>query len=218
MPDNNITTILKEGGKKLGVNIGDREVTLFLKYLQELKEWSQHINLTTIVGENEIATRHFLDSIAIAPLLEDCRSLLDIGSGAGFPGIPLKIVASHINVVLLDSVNKKVHFMKHVIRTLGLKDIEAVHGRAEAPDVIGRFMGAHDAVISRAFSELGKFLTLAAPYVKGGGKLIAIKGQQSAGELIKTSLPPDIEFTERRDISIPYSNFNTVLLVFRKLM
>ncbi|MEK7828169.1 MAG: 16S rRNA (guanine(527)-N(7))-methyltransferase RsmG, partial [Deltaproteobacteria bacterium] len=109
--------ILMAGGKELGLAIGDKELSSFLSYLKELKEWNKKINLTAITDDKDIIIRHFLDSLTLASFLSGKETLLDIGSGAGFPGIPLNIVIPDLKITLMDSVNKKVIFMRHIIRT-----------------------------------------------------------------------------------------------------
>jgi len=107
-----IKDILKTGGKEFGLSIGNNEADLFLKYLKELKDWNKKINLTAIKEDRDIVIRHFLDSLTLAPFLTGEETILDIGSGAGFPGIPLKIIIPSLRITLMDSVAKKVVFMK----------------------------------------------------------------------------------------------------------
>ncbi|MEE8299162.1 MAG: 16S rRNA (guanine(527)-N(7))-methyltransferase RsmG, partial [Thermodesulfobacteriota bacterium] len=106
------------GAGELGVDVSEKDVDLFFKYLENLKNWNEKINLTSIKDDRGIIVSHFLDSISIAPIIEDGKKVLDIGSGAGFPGIPLKIVRPGLEVTMLDSVNKKVSFMNDTIRKL----------------------------------------------------------------------------------------------------
>lgn len=122
---------LVEGAKTFGIYLGGKTIETFELYLKELLKWNQKINLTAIRSEKGIVLKHFLDSLSVHPYLPNCSSILDIGSGAGFPGIPLKIIQPTLEVTLIDSVHKKVDFQKHIIRTLGLKGIEAIHGREE---------------------------------------------------------------------------------------
>ncbi|MCP3678147.1 MAG: 16S rRNA (guanine(527)-N(7))-methyltransferase RsmG, partial [Deltaproteobacteria bacterium] len=138
--------MLENGARQLGIDFGGRESDLFFTYLKELTEWSRKMNLTAIRDDRGIVTRHFLDSLAVHRFLGGALSLFDIGSGAGFPGIPLKIVRPSLDVVLLDGVGKKVAFMRNVVRSLGLKGIKAVHGRAEDHSVIGQHREAFDVV------------------------------------------------------------------------
>ncbi len=123
--------LLIEGSKSFGLFLDGKTVGDFDLYLRELLKWNQKINLTAVRTEKEVVLKHFLDSISTIPYLPESGSLLDIGSGAGFPGIPLKIVKPGLRVTLIDSVRKKVDFQRHMIRTLGLKEIEAIHARVQ---------------------------------------------------------------------------------------
>jgi len=209
--------ILESGAWELGLDLGDQEVEFFLAYLAELVEWNRKINLTAIRDEEGIIVRHFLDSIAVHTCLGSAETLLDIGAGAGFPGIPLKIVRPSLDVVLLDSVGKKVAFMRNVVRVLGLKGIKAVHGRVEAPDLIAQYRGGFDVVLSRAFAHLNDFLTVAAPYTRDGGRIIAVKGPRGGEELKEGAAPPH-DFTLERveEVAAPFSGVVSHYFIFRK--
>ena len=209
--------MLENGARKLGIDFGDREGDLFFIYLKELIEWNRKINLTAIRDARGIITRHFLDSLAVHSFLGSARSLLDIGSGAGFPGIPLKIVRPSLDVVLLDGVGKKVAFMRNVVRSLGLKGIKAVHGRVEDPSVIAEYRGVFDVVVSRAFARLSDFLTVAAPYTKEGGLIIAVKGPRGGDEMEKGTVAPHHLRLERvEEVMVPSSGVMSHYFIFRK--
>ncbi len=215
MINEDLKNILKAGGKELGVVIGDKELSSFLLYLKELKEWNKKINLTAITGDEDIVIRHFFDSLILVPFLSSKETLLDIGSGAGFPGIPLKIVIPDLKVTLMDSVNKKVVFMRHIIRTIGLKNIEAVQGRAEDKETIRKFAACFDVVTSRAFTGLGSFLDMATPYAKKGGILLAVKGPKWMEELKGLKGLKGIEATQIKETSLPFSDITTTVLIFK---
>jgi 16S rRNA (guanine527-N7)-methyltransferase len=209
--------MLESGARQLGIDFGDRESDLFFTYLKELIEWNQKINLTAIRDAKGIVTRHFLDSLAVNGFLHGARSLLDIGSGAGFPGIPLKIVRPSLNVVLLDGVGKKVAFMRNVIRSLGLKGIKAVHGRVEDCSVTAQHSEAFDVVVSRAFARLSDFLTVADPYTKEGGLIIAVKGPRGGDELEEgTAAPHHLRLEKVEEITVPFSGVASHYFLFRK--
>lgn len=211
-----LTNILKTGAAELGITIGEKETNLFLKYLAELKEWNKKINLTSITDDKDIIVRHFLDSLTLVPLLSGKETLLDIGSGAGFPGIPLNIVIPDLKVTLMDSVNKKVIFMRHIIRTIGLKNIEAVQARAEDKETITRFAACFDVVTSRAFAGLCSFLDIALPYAKMGGALISVKGPKGMEELKELKEIKNIKAVQIKEIRLPFSDVTTTILVFKK--
>lgn len=146
----------------------------FSRYGLELLQWNRKINLTAITDARELAIKHFLDSIAAAALIPVGAFLLDIGSGAGFPGIPLKIVRPDLRITLVDSVRKKVNFQKHTIRLLGLESIEARQVRAEEFKSEKRF----EVIVSRALSSLSGFVSLALPFLARDGIILAWKGRQ----------------------------------------
>ncbi|RJP95178.1 MAG: 16S rRNA (guanine(527)-N(7))-methyltransferase RsmG [Desulfobacteraceae bacterium] len=159
-------------------------------YATELLAWNEKTNLTSITEASEVAEKHMLDSLIPGKYIQSELSgseisLLDIGSGGGFPGIPLKIFLPHLHVTMIDSVRKKVNFLKYVIRTLNLNGIDAIHTRVE--DLAGQkdFAGQFDVVISRAFTSLERFLALAIPFIKPDGMIIAMKGKDAQTELDK---------------------------------
>ena len=150
----------------------------FDRYAEMLTERNEKVNLTAIIDPDEIRVKHFTDSLAAIDLIKTGATVLDIGSGAGFPGIPLKIARDDISVTLLDSVNKKVAFMNDVIADLGLKNIEAVHARIEDFPHKGEF----DVAVSRAVAELTTLAEYALPFVKVGGTFVAYKSEKAEAE------------------------------------
>ena len=122
---------MKEKALKIDVNLSDLQVEKFYKYLLELLDWNTRMNLTAITEENEVIVKHFMDSLTINKYIPKGAKLIDVGTGAGFPGIPIKIVRDDVSVVLLDSLNKRISFLNSVIENLGFDKINAVHGRAE---------------------------------------------------------------------------------------
>lgn len=217
--------LLKEGAGRLGIVLGDREIEPFLRYLEGLKEWNRRINLTSIKDDKGIVIRHFLDSLTLVSMVRPFNALLDIGSGAGFPGIPLKIALPSLKVTLLEATGKKVFFMRHVIRTLGLKGIEVVHGRAEDPHMQER-LGVFDVVTSRAFGGLNRFLEVVTPYVRQGGLILAMKGPKGVEELKRLKGSGAIvgcglgslEFASLQEVRLPFSEATTVILVFKRIV
>jgi 16S rRNA (guanine527-N7)-methyltransferase len=175
--------ILYKGANEINVSLPPKEIELFKTYLMELKKWSSKINITAIHDDLEIVIKHFIDSLSPLNYIPQDSSLLDIGSGGGFPGIPLKIANPSLDVTLLDSTLKKVNFQKHIIRLLHLNNIKAVHGRAEDKGSQRKMDSPFDVVISRAFSGLGKFLAIGEPYLKRDGLLIAMRGREAKREL-----------------------------------
>lgn len=153
-----------------------KESPLFDRYLELLLKWNKAYNLTAVTDRREIQIKHFEDSLAPLPFLPTPCRLLDLGSGAGFPGIPLKIGRPDLEVVLLDSNRKKVAFCEAVIRELKLPSMKAVKGRAEDPKIV-RDLGEFDVVITRATLSLDEFLVIGGPFARKDGKMIAMKGK-----------------------------------------
>lgn len=178
---NPLYSCLADYAGEFGFSISQQEISKFEIYLRELKAWNEKFNLTAIKKDRDIVIKHFLDSLTPLRLIKPGSTILDIGSGAGFPGIPLKIVEPSLNVTLLDSVNKKVTFMKHIIEELGLNGIEAIHGRAE--DLARTRKESFDVVISRALAGLYDFVKIGEPFLKADGIMIAMKGSKADEEV-----------------------------------
>jgi 16S rRNA (guanine527-N7)-methyltransferase len=210
--------LLVEGAKTLGIHLDGKAVEVFDLYADELLKWNEKINLTAIRTEKGIVLKHFLDSLSAHPFLPGHSSLLDIGSGAGFPGIPLKIVEPSLQVTLVDSVLKKVDFQRHIIRRLGLQGIEAVHGRVQQKEMVQRMEGRFDRVISRAFSHLPSLLTLSYPFLRKGGRVLAMKGQVMEDEIRCLSDTDRTLYRLEKAVSflLPFSTFKRSILMFEK--
>ena len=210
--------LLTEGAKAYGIFLDEKAIEAFELYLRELLKWNQKINLTAIRTEKGIVLKHFLDSLSVLPHLSGVSLLLDLGSGAGFPGIPLKIVQPSLRVTLVDSVRKKVDFQRHILRTLGLRGIEAVHGRAQDQEILGRMKGQFDMVVSRALSDTQTFLKLSAPFLKKGGKVLAMKAYVSREEIQRHAETEGdrYELLETVSLILPFSSFKRSILIFEK--
>lgn len=176
-----IGDIVAQEAQTMGLSLSPHEINSFVLYASELKKWNSKVNLTAITKDKEIAIKHFVDSLSLAPYITDSDRLLDIGSGAGLPIIPLKILRPEIPMVSVDAVAKKIHFQRHIIRILNLQNIEAVHVRVE--DLHKTHRHSFSIITSRAFTRLDRFVSLAAPLLSEGGTLIAMKGDQAEGEI-----------------------------------
>lgn len=167
---------LTAGAAKLGVQLDDQQVDSYRLYYEELVEWNRRVNLTAIVDYEEVQVRHFLDSLTVSSLIEDkpCR-LVDIGSGAGFPGVPLKIARPAIGLTLVESVNKKAAFLQHLADRLGLEGVEVVAGRAETLAHDERYRERFDVAICRAVAGLATLAELSLPFCTIGGRFIAME-------------------------------------------
>ena len=161
------------------LGLGEEKEILFQRYFQELVEWNRVVNLTAIVDPNEVSAKHFLDSLSVARVIPDEAlaggSLVDVGSGAGFPGLPLKIAWPGLKVTLVDSVGKKAAFLRHVVDTLGLEGVEVEVGRAEALAHESRLRERFDVVASRAVANMAVLAELTLPFCKPGGIVVAQK-------------------------------------------
>ena len=165
----------KEELDKNNINI-EVDFEKFYKYMKELLDWNEKINLTAIKDEKEFVVKHFVDSLTIAKLVPDNAKVIDIGTGAGFPGIPLKIVKDSIEITLVDSVNKKVMVLHDVINKLGLENIDAIHTRAEDIAHKTEYRECFDIATSRAVSNLTTLVEYLLPFIKVGGKVLCMKG------------------------------------------
>jgi 16S rRNA (guanine527-N7)-methyltransferase len=172
---------LESGLAATGLGLPARLGDDLIRYLKELLQWNQAYNLTAIRDPQEMVTKHLLDSLVVLPHLQG-NAVIDVGSGAGLPGLVLALADSSKSFVLLDSNGKKAAFMRHAVRTLGLEQVEVVHARVEDfASAAGR--GRFDSVLSRAFSSLAEMLELAGPLCARHGKLLAMKGLFPEDEL-----------------------------------
>ena len=173
--------IIENDLKYINLEITDESKENLYKYMNNLIEWNQKINLTAIKNEEEIILKHFVDSIYIKNIIKG--RVLDIGSGAGFPGIPLRLVNNNINLVSIDSVNKKINFQKDTAEKLSLNNIEIIHTRAENLAQNKHYREQFDFVISRAVANLSTLSEYMLPFTKIGGKCICMKGPNCIEEI-----------------------------------
>ena len=174
--------LIVEGARALDIDLTPDDTHRFAIHASELIRWNQKINLTAITDPLEVAVKHFLDSLPAVRFMPPNATLLDIGSGGGFPGLPLKILKPSLSITLIDASRKKVTFLKHIIRTLTLDNIEALHLRAEELAADARYVNRFDVIISRAFSALDHCFKLAVPLLAEGGSVIAFKGEVEQDE------------------------------------
>jgi len=187
---------LRERAKVLGIALDAAAAMQLLRLLDELVQWNRAYNLTAITTRAAMVTGHLLDSLAASSELAGTR-IADLGTGAGFPGLPLAIVHPERQFTLIDSTAKKVRFVAHAARTLGLKNVEAVHARAEDLQPEKPF----DTILARAVATLAELATLARALAGPGTLLVAYKGQRPEAEL--TALPPDWELLGVRPVQVP---------------
>jgi len=205
--------IMKKSAENEGLMFDEIKYNQFIKYKNLLKEWNEKINLTAITEDEEIIKKHFIDSIKIFRFspLSKMNNIIDVGTGAGFPGLPIKIVNPDIKVTLLDSLNKRVNFLNTVISELGINNIDAIHGRAEEFSRKEEHRGQFDGAVSRAVANLTVLSELCIPYVKNNGYFIALKGPAVEEEIkqakkaigilggkLEEILPVEVEGTDLR--------------------
>ena len=148
-----------------------------------LLEWNEKINLTAIIEQNDIILKHFIDSITINKYIEQSNSIIDIGTGAGFPGIPLKIMNQNKKITLVDSLNKRINFLNEVCKEISLENIQCIHARAEELASDLEYRENYETVVSRAVARLNVLIEYMLPFVKKGGLCICMKGPNIDGEL-----------------------------------
>lgn len=168
---------------KIQLNVNDEVLNKFWVYMTNLLEWNEKINLTAITDEDDMILKHFIDSLTILEYIPEKSNVIDVGTGAGFPGIPLKIVREDINMTLMDSLNKRITFLNEIINKLGLKKINAIHSRAEELAKIPEHREKYDIAVSRAVANLSTLSEYMLPFVKVGGKCICMKGSNIEEEL-----------------------------------
>ena len=180
---------LVSGAKKLGIDLDRAQIRRFLNYYDVVTEWNQKTNLTAVTGFDAFQTRHFLDSLAVNLAFNlnqlECERVLDVGTGAGFPGVPLMIAFPKLDITLVDSNAKKTMFLKHLLRTLGLVDVKVITGRAEVLAHNSRLRETFDVVLSRALAKLPTLVELTVPFCRPGGLVIAHKGTRVIGDLMQ---------------------------------
>ncbi len=173
--------LLASGAKELGVSLSPAQLAALNLFAEELKKWNRKINLTAISDDQGIAVKHLVDSLSLLKVVAGRGRLLDIGSGGGFPCIPVKIALPDLDMVSVDAVVKKISFQKQAARLLRLEHFEAMHVRAET--LSERYADSFDWIVSRAFSDIPSFVSMAMPLLKEQGRIVAMKGRNAAEEV-----------------------------------
>ena len=207
--------------KALGVTLSDEQIRQFLKYFEMLVEWNEVMNLTAITEYDEVVMKHFVDSLSIVKVngFDNVTSIIDVGTGAGFPGIPLKIVFPEIKITLLDSLNKRIKFLNAVIDELELENIETIHGRAEDFSKKEDYREQYDLCVSRAVANLATLSEYCLPYVKTGGTFISYKSGTVQEEAEEAEKAINILGGQVKDITyfkLPDSEIDRSLVIINK--
>ena len=208
----------------MGIELSDQQVHKFIQYYELLTEWNSFMNLTAIIEFDDVMKKHFTDSLSLVKILPDIREksyrLIDIGTGAGFPGIPIKIAFPHLQVVLLDSLNKRINFLNEVIRKLDLNEINAIHGRAEDIANKKEYREGFDFCVSRAVANLSTLSEYCVPFVKKGGYFVSYKSEKISEELESANRAIDIlggSFERQESFYLPSSDIFRCLLLIKKV-
>ena len=207
---------LAEGAAGLGLTLpAGLDASLF-QLMGELLKWNAKVNLTAITAPEEVLEKHFLDSLAVLPEVAGAASLMDLGAGAGFPGLPLKLAQPRLAVTLVDAVGKKVAFIKAAAGALRLTQVRGVHARAEGqPEAEG--LPRAEVLIARAFRDLSDWLDLAPAYVAPGGRVVAMLGKAASdAELAQAAGARALQVVSARAYRLPFSGAERQVAVFRK--
>ena len=209
---------IKEKANKIDLQINDIQIEQFYNYMNLLLEWNQKINLTAITDENDIILKHFIDSITINKYLSDYKNIVDVGTGAGFPGIPLNIINNKLEYTLVDSLNKRISFLNDVINNLELNNITAVHSRVE--DFAKNNRECFDIATSRAVASLNVLVEYLLPLIKVNGICICMKGPNIQEEIDNAKnaielLGGKIETVE--EITLPDSDITRNIVIIKKI-
>lgn len=192
----------------------------FEDYMHLLLEWNEKINLTAITEEDEIILKHFIDSLTISKYIEKEKTIVDVGTGAGFPGIPLRIARKDLKVTLVDSLNKRILFLNEVIQKLGLKEIETLHYRAEEFGQNKKYRESFDVATSRAVANLSTLVEYLLPLVKVGGICVCMKGSEIKEELENSKKAIEIlggEIQEVEEFYLPGTDIKRSIVIVKKI-
>lgn len=214
--------ILTEGAGKLGLTLSENQTEQLIKYKNLLLEWNEKMNLTAITDEKEVMIKHFLDALSCATVkqIKEDAKIIDVGTGAGFPGIPLKIYFPNLSLTLLDSLNKRINFLKTVCEDIKVKNVQFVHGRAEDVGAIKQHREQYDIAVARAVAELNVLSEYCLPFVRVGGYFICQKGPSIHEEIERGKKAIEIlggRIVDRKDISLPFSEITHNIVIIEKI-
>ncbi len=200
--------------------IDDNKIQKFYDYMNLLVEWNKKINLTAITEEKDIILKHFVDSLTVLKYIKDNKNIVDVGTGAGFPGIPLAIMNDSLKITLVDSLNKRINFLNEVCSKIKLKNTKAIHSRAEEFGQDNNYRESYDIAISRAVSNLTVLAEYLLPLVKVGGKIICMKGPDIEEELKQAKSAIDIlggKFERCDNFCLPKSDISRNIIIINKI-
>lgn len=210
---------LKEKLEQLNLQLSDKQLDLLLKYKNLVLEWNQKINLTAIKEDEEFINKHLVDSLTICKYIEEGSKMIDIGTGAGFPGIPVKI-AKNNDITLFDSLNKRLKVLDNIIKVLNLSEIKTLHGRAEETFKNKEYREKFDIATSRAVASLNILVELMLPAVKVGGVCICMKGNNVEEEIEESKRAIEIlggKIEKIEQIDLPNTDIQRNIVIIRKI-
>ena len=209
----------KKQANLASIDINDTQISMFYEYMLLLLEWNEKINLTAITEPKDVIVKHFIDSILAIKYIKSGSSIVDVGTGAGFPGIPLKIMDESLNLTLLDSLNKRTIFLQEVINKLNLQGVIIIHGRAEDVAQDNKHREMYDYAISRAVAPLNILLEYLVPYTKVNGNVIAMKGSNAEEEvdLAQNAIKKlNVNIREKAIKKLPDNSGERFIIIFNK--
>ncbi len=209
---------LKEKFNKINIQINDEQIQKFYEYMNLLLEWNEKINLTAITEPNEVILKHFIDSSTILKYIKNDMEVVDVGTGAGFPGIPLNIINDNCKYTLVDSLNKRINFLNQIINNIKLENIVTVHSRIE--DFAKNNKESYDIATSRAVANLNVLLEYLLPLVKVGGVCICMKGSNIKEEIESSNKALEVlggKIEKIEEIILPDSDIVRNIIIVRKV-
>ena len=218
--NNDFKNKMIELARMINDELTEDQVENFFKYMNLLLEWNEKINLTAITDVDDIILKHFIDSMTVLKYIEKDKSIIDVGTGAGFPGIPIAIMREDVKITLLDSLNKRINFLNEVCSELKINNIETIHGRAEEAGRNKQYREKYDISVSRAVANMTTLSEYLIPFVKVGGICICMKGSEIDHELEQAKfaikeLGGKIEKVEK--FNLPDSDIERNIVIIKKI-
>lgn len=207
---------------KLNIELTDCQAEQFLKYKDILKQWNEKMNLTAITDDRDIILKHFVDCLTILSERDlKGKSVIDVGTGAGFPGLPVKIAQPEIKLTLLDSLNKRINFLEEVCSQLKLEEVVCIHSRAEDGGSNKEYREKYDCCVSRAVANLAVLCEYCMPFIKVGGEFIALKGPDAGNELIEAKKAIKVlggEIIGIKNVDVPNTDLKHNIVFIKKII
>ncbi len=209
-----------ELSKKINVQLNDEQIKKYFEYMTLLLDWNEKINLTAITEMDDVILKHFIDSMTVLKFIENEKSIIDVGTGAGFPGIPIAIMNGNVKITLLDSLNKRINFLNEVCSKLKINSVEAIHGRAEEIGRNKEHREKYDIAVSRAVANMTTLVEYLLPFVKVGGACICMKGAEIDKELEEAKFAIKElggEIVKQEKFILPNSDMVRNIIIIKKI-